>query len=280
MRTNEPKNRLSLPTPLATELANAARLAPFACAAYNRPDLAANVDLIERALDVAGGHWYRFRQRHVHGLIAETEDTAIVAIAGTDDRDDWRSNLDYGQRRLKYFAKDQRVRIAAANERVAVHSGFVHVAFHVFDMIRDSWAGILEKPNIWLTGHSLGGAAASLLPVMWPGVRPHVVTFGAPRVVHRDSIDCLSIETYGSHHRWVTIDDLVPQCPPVCYRHPRVAELHYLRGDSDHRHQLPWRDLVWRTVRHVWNYATRGVANSITAGHACQRYADWLEVLR
>lgn len=267
---------LALPNPSATELQNAARLAPFACAAYG---CARSIGLMEEALKAAGGEWNRFAERHVHGLVAETADTVIVAIAGTDDREDWRNNRDRGRYRLGTFAKDYGVAINEANRDVEVHTGFVQVAYLVYQELRHRWPMLHHKPNVWIVGHSQGGAGAALLPVIWPALGAHVVTFGAPRVVSWRSRLDLSIASYKSHFRWVTIDDLVPQVP-LFYRHPKTAQFRYLRYFGEPRHQLPRLDLFWRSVRRAWNFCRHGAINSINAAHSCRLYCDWLEVWR
>lgn len=261
-----------LPNPLAHELTNAARLAPFAGAAYGEGHA---VWQMEEILSANAGEYRRWSVRHCHGLVATTPQCTIVAIAGTDDPQDWRSNLDCGAYRVGKFRDDHGATINEVNRDVVLHTGFLQVAWLVYRRLRYRWPELHECPEVWIVGHSLGGAAATLLPVLWPCLAPHVVTYGAPRVVHRASPVELSPLNWRSHHRYVAIDDLVPQVP-LFYRHTDCPT-RILRGYGEVRSKLTWRDWVRRGLRRLWNW--RRPLTATLGAHSMKLYRQRLEVL-
>ena len=103
-------------------------------------------------------------------FIAETDDVVLVSFRGTESLGDWLGNInifsenkDYGQ----------------------VHQGFLN-AYEVIHKELEQYL-ITEKnkqKKIWFTGHSLGGALASIAAAeLYEKINIHnVQTFGQPRL--------------------------------------------------------------------------------------------------
>ncbi len=92
--------------------------------------------------------------------------------------------------------------------------------------------------QLYLTGHSLGGAMALVLAGRVPHLAPTVYTFGCPRMT-----------TYGNavvaalnHKRFVNASDIVPRLPWFPYWHH--GELHYITADREIRSEQPWTDYL------------------------------------
>jgi pimeloyl-ACP methyl ester carboxylesterase len=131
-------------------------------------------DAAELAYDsAASGQWpmrvHEWRVGSDHGVMIAGEEWAIIAVAGSDDADDWKSN--------------GRIAKRLTGHGRAAHAGFVEAAQSILA------AGVL--PTVWRTcrvhivGHSRGGAIAMLLAEAlhrFPIFNTQVVTFGAPRV--------------------------------------------------------------------------------------------------
>jgi len=124
--------------------------------------------------------------------VFQIEDKTVIVIRGTANVENWLRDADAWPKRScgGYLA----------------HSGFV-------DAYRQLCAGGMPtvRGNIIATGHSLGGAIATLLA---EHIGCKLVTFGSPRVYWRfggaPQID---------HTRVVRDDDPVPRIPQFCYSH-------------------------------------------------------------
>ena len=152
----------------------------------------------------------------IFGLVAwnAATKTAIVAIRGTETIWDWIADVD-----------------AAPVPFIAVpNTGFVHMGFQlVYEHIRPSIANLLKAncqgaSNIWVTGHSLGGALAvfcayDILKNVNLGPAPKLYTFAGPRAGAPDFASKFKA-AIPECNRIVNFMDVVPQVPlPPLYEH-------------------------------------------------------------
>jgi triacylglycerol lipase len=107
--------------------------------------------------------------------------------------------------------------------------GKVHRGFHKY--VDKLWEpieahikkGRAAKKNLWITGHSLGGAMATLIArrcAVNDDLRtPEALfTYGSPRVGNKTYIK--SFDNLIVHHRWVNDGDIVTKVPfPPFYYH-------------------------------------------------------------
>ena len=111
---------------------------------------------------------------HAEGIIGwlPRTKTCVIAIAGTNDHLDWATNTDV---RIRDY------------EGVEYHEGFFTYAdfFAAGAVTCDKW--IREAEKIYVTGHSLGGAAALILPEIMSFEPTQIVTFDAPRCLRSDT---------------------------------------------------------------------------------------------
>ncbi|MCP4991679.1 MAG: lipase family protein [Colwellia sp.] len=124
-----------------------------------------------------------------------------------------------------------------------VHSGFYAAIKSVWE--REGNEGIsdhlrvlsekkfLEKPRVWFTGHSLGGALATLAADLCVNVREVQVqglyTFGAPRVGDNDFVDHYRVREV---YRFVNNNDFAPHFPQLTsYKH--VGSRYYIDQDGN-----------------------------------------------
>lgn len=130
-----------------------------------------------------------------------------------------------------------------AGSPVAVHRGFLREIDKLWgdDLLLGGLRGLpaASRPGggvpavpVWATGHSLGGAMATLAATRWPF--EEVVTFGEPRV--GIGLGRPGVFTAGGHVRYVNGDDPVPGLPPSerpfdYQHHGRVVRI----GDPDDR---------------------------------------------
>jgi len=109
------------------------------------------------------------------GYIGANENAIVVAFRGTDDVTDWLINLKVMQ---------------IEDHGALVHRGFCHALAAVWPRIEAKLQSLLDRRprKIWMTGHSLGGALATLaaLRIGRMGIGPFEThTFGQPRVGDR-----------------------------------------------------------------------------------------------
>lgn len=142
----------------------------------------------------------------------DREGRAIIAFRGTQ-ADSFRDMLADAQAALVSWPGDGRV-----------HRGFWNSLARTLPRI-EAWLDAQRPRALVVTGHSLGGAKATLLAALRP--EAELVSFGCPRVGTPAFAASLAGRTM---RRYVNCADIVPQLPlPPLYRHP--AGLRYI----DHR---------------------------------------------
>lgn len=150
-----------------------------------------------------------------------------------------------------------------------VHSGFLDA----YESLLPELKLVLEARSgqrIWFTGHSLGGALATLFAAHFPVTAP-CYTFGSPRVGDRAFRDAFAASTY----RVVYGRDVVATMPPKpIYRH--VAPSHRIHtngkityeGHSPHRPVQEILTEVRRNASQPKALARYFLTNNIIADHA------------
>lgn len=151
------------------------------------------------------------------GFIAEYQDRIVIAFRGSSSLPDWLTNFNV-------FTNPSPL----ASGRV--HQGFQNALFPTLVKILSNVQRLdpHRQKDIWVTGHSLGGALAVLLVAMLIEDGVHVrglYTFGAPRVGDRDFAETFNekfIRTMkGVAYRVVNEGDLIPHLLPefLNFRH-------------------------------------------------------------
>ena len=150
-------------------------------------------------------------------LVIGDADKIIVVFRGTENSDDWRTNI-----KLR---------------KVDWPVGRVHRGFKA--SLDAAWPTILERIKalrtnnqaIWFTGHSLGGALATMASATLQQDDAHnyeiagVYTFGQPRVGNAAFARWLNNSLNGRFFRMVNNNDMVARIPRIRYQH--VGQLLY-----------------------------------------------------
>ena len=126
---------------------------------------------------------------------------------------------------------------------LAYHEGKVHMGFKI--ELRKLWndiSGILNrrtKQQIWITGHSLGGAMATLCASRLEERNPILYTYGSPRVGGREWRDGCDVE----HHRFRNNNDVVPVVPLWLMGYRHHGKLCYINYYGNIRKLTLWQKL-------------------------------------
>lgn len=137
----------------------------------------------------------------------------VVAFRGTSSPRDWMTDLDCNRISL--------------GDGIGVHDGF-HRAFESLLVAITTdlrmRCGVTPRAQVWITGHSLGGALAILLGHTLPDLSfsvGGVYTFGQPRVGNAGFAAHYTARLGGRTWRIVNAEDPVPRVPGVLmgYRH-------------------------------------------------------------
>ena len=148
-------------------------------------------------------------------FVASSPGAVVVAFRGTESTGDWLANLNV-------FGTSQPYGV--------VHRGF-HTGFTVVKSRIQQELRRLPDRKVVLTGHSLGGALATIAAAEWQGVFPidAIYTYGQP-AVGRGDFPAFMRKHYGDiFYRFVNDDDIVPLVPPG-YRH--VGRLYQFDGSG------------------------------------------------
>lgn len=170
-----------------------------------------------RLYNMSLGEFVTVDNHHFITAWDQTNDVLVVAFRGTDIAqlaDVW-TDLDY--------------------EKIETELGEVHKGFYeASEALMGSVVAAIEhreRPkHIWLTGHSLGGAIATLTmrQLEMQGYRVRgLVTFGQPRVGDRDFTSAMNRRLGSRMLRIINEDDVVASLPP---RIPLVMPAYYSGG--------------------------------------------------
>ena len=149
-------------------------------------------------------------------FLATTADVALVAFRGTESVADWLADLNARSLVRPYGA---------------VHRGFYH-AFRDAQSPLQAALDDLGTRSIVLTGHSLGGALATVAAAEWCGTRDirSVYTYGQPRCGNHALRSYVNQHVGAIFNRFVNDDDIVTRVPPG-FRH--VGRLFHFDADGE-----------------------------------------------
>ncbi|WP_409345486.1 lipase family protein [Paenibacillus sp. MBLB4367] len=147
------------------------------------------------------------------GFILESDHDIIIAFRGTDSTADWISDMIARQSDFSY--------VAGAG---ATHRGFTKIYDSVRSQIHETLERMPHDKKLYITGHSLGGALATLCA--FDGAyntkfrQPIVYTYASPRVGDPTFAAAYN-RTIEYNRRIVNEVDIVPLTPPQTYKPPK-----------------------------------------------------------
>ena len=141
-------------------------------------------------------------KKDTQAFVAHNGQGVIISFRGTESLGDWITNLTV---------------IPTTQSYGRVHKGF-HAAYMIVHQEILSHLRNIDAQNrtIWITGHSLGGALASIAAAELTAAMSITgcYTFGQPRLGNRAFRDFIDTSLDGNFFRFVNDDDVVPRIPP------------------------------------------------------------------
>jgi hypothetical protein len=188
-----------------------------------------------------------WRDGPAHGYVLRDEQLTIVAIAGSDDAEDWT--------RVNSRCLLTRFRVGRIHEGIAEYADRCERQLRrIIDPIGD---GALDAATLFV-GHSLGAAAAAQMPArladLLPGVKVSL-GFGCPRFADREAARWL-VECAHAYLQIWNVGDPIPHLPPGGlldgYRHPPGVHRYIGAAGNIYRtRRAVWWDLAAAAVSHL-----------------------------
>jgi len=123
-----------------------------------------------------------------------------------------------------------------SNSEGRVHLGFLREINKLWESIEKE---LEDKPDhqIWICGHSLGGAMATLCANRLKDSVPILYTYGSPRVGGPIFVERCDVE----HHRYRNNNDIVPTVPLWLMGFRHHGDLHYINYYGNIRNLTFWQ---------------------------------------
>lgn len=225
---------------------NMAYLATCARLAYlDEPDLEAS--LSSEGFDLTGQNvFFENKKTDTQGFIVADRRNIIISFRGSENNlTDWLNNFN--------FFRDPWTNTRPIGQ---VHQGFCGALDSVWNTIEERLTSLRDNnQRIWLTGHSLGGALATLAAatLTFQGqVRSvaAVYTFGQPRVGNHEFSRKFNQALKGRTFRIVNNNDVVSRVPTQIMGYSHVGCLKYFdhRGKLANDKNLSWWARFWDRV--------------------------------
>jgi len=133
-----------------------------------------------------------------------------------------------------------------------VHKGFLKELDDIWNQISSKIEAVGKQKSLWVTGHSLGAALATLAGTRFPFEK--VVTFGEPRV----GSNIGKVFKSKQHIRYVNGKDIVPQVPPEWLdgyqHHGKLEPLSYPKKETQNQEESVIKTLDLLYDHSILNY--------------------------
>jgi len=158
-----------------------------------------------------------------------------------------------------------------------VHRGFKSEVDELWPMIReDLTPKAVGKRKVWVTGHSLGAAMATIISARcvldsdMPEVE-ELYTYGSPRVGWDKYCKSLPVR----HYRWRNNNDIVTTVPPAILGYKHHGTACYINAYGRVRNLTGWQ-LTKDKLRGIWDGLKKGKIDSFS-DHSIMEYIKHLE---
>ncbi|WP_424767947.1 lipase family protein [Paenibacillus sp. sgz302251] len=177
--------------------------------------------LVPRTYKLAGELWAKAAESSEErfGFVLTSEHASVLAFRGSGSAVDWVAD----------FIAQQTPYRPVKNAGLT-HKGFTDIYMSARNQILELVKQLPEDKPLFVTGHSLGGALATLasydLASNTAFTSPIVYTFGAPRVGDPAFVRQYNT-TIATHWRFQNEFDIVPHLPTLVYQSPKTKQAYY-----------------------------------------------------
>lgn len=153
------------------------------------------------------------------GFVLTSEGASVLAFRGSNSAVDWVSD----------FIAQQTTYRPVKNAGLT-HKGFTDIYMSARTQIIEIINQLPQGRPLFITGHSLGGALATLAALDLANntsfIDPIVYTYGAPRVGDPKFASSYNA-SIGTHWRFQNEFDIVPHLPTLVYQSPKTKQTYY-----------------------------------------------------
>ncbi|TID18915.1 Mitochondrial distribution and morphology protein 10 [Venturia nashicola] len=165
----------------------------------------------------------------VTGFVAVdyTHNTTIVAFRGSESRLNWKMNFEVSLVNVDFCQNCQ------ASQ--GFWKSWTESRGPIIAALTASQK-LYPQNRIVVTGHSLGGAVATLAAgaLRKTGFKVDLYTYGSPRVANEDLAVQLTLQapSLGSNYRVTHLNDAVPQLPPQWFGYKHISPEYYISSGT------------------------------------------------
>lgn len=157
-----------------------------------------------------------FDRGGTQAYLAQRSDLAVLAFRGT-------------QKDLRDIITDLQFRMYSNPDGTRTHTGFGTAFSHIKDEVREAVSKLDSGLPLYITGHSLGGALATIAASQLSSDQiAACYTFGAPRVGNLEFSRIIKVPIY----RIVNSTDIVARVPLMVAGYTHVGDLRFLTADG------------------------------------------------
>jgi triacylglycerol lipase len=197
--------------------------------------------VIQDELSKHGFNSVFIERRDTQAFIAYSDSDIILSFRGTTNIQDWMTNSDLSLTSVR-------------SGMGKVHGGFLRALCVVWDDILQIIKEVQNNAqSIWITGHSLGGALATLAAARFALEidKPlrGIYTFGQPRVGDREFARIFNAELKHRFFRFVNNSDLVTRIPTRELDFSHVGSLRFFDSDGILHDDISWWQEFLETIK-------------------------------
>jgi len=209
-------------------------------------------------------HFQFFDVDNTQCFVAANDDAVIVSFRGTelDCITDWITDLDFNLIAGPFGGK--------------VHDGFFEALSNVWELVHRQVGSLIEngRRTLWVTGHSLGAALATLAVARWRENRQPVgglYAFGQPRTGDRTFSQNFDFDFKPYTFRIVNHRDVVTRTPPRALGYRHTGTFKYFNDAGEMMDHIGWWRLFLRSrsgpIQSLLSWGGGGIRDHSMSGY-------------